>query len=135
MRDERVAEDRALSFGAGLRRSEIAALRPGGRGGHRAARADCGSALRRGAWKRRLVRRTTRAGGSRDRNGTRRVVGRTSERMGALRHPVVAHRLCACSHVLGFRRFSLRGLAKARCEWDLVCLALNVKRLHVRKAT
>ncbi len=38
-------------------------------------------------------------------------------------------------HVLGFRRFSLRGLAKARCEWDLVCLALNVKRLHVLKAT
>ena len=34
-------------------------------------------------------------------------------------------------HVLGFRRFSLRGLAKVRCEWDLVCLALNVKRLHV----
>ena len=33
----------------------------------------------------------------------------------------------------GFRRFSLRGLAKARCEWDLVCLALNVKRLHVLK--
>ena len=37
-------------------------------------------------------------------------------------------------HVLGFRRFSLRGLAKARCEWDLVCLALNVKRLHVLTA-
>ena len=36
-------------------------------------------------------------------------------------------------HVLGFRRFSLRGLAKARCEWHLVCLALNVKRLHVLK--
>ena len=33
-------------------------------------------------------------------------------------------------HVLGFRRFSLRGLAKVRCEWDLVCLALNVKRLQ-----
>ena len=31
---------------------------------------------------------------------------------------------------LGFRRFSLRGLAKAGCEWDLVCLALNVKRLR-----
>ena len=29
--------------------------------------------------------------------------------------------------VLGFRRFSLRGLAKVRGEWDLVCLALNVK--------
>ncbi len=34
-------------------------------------------------------------------------------------------------HVLGFRRFSLRGLAKARREWDLVCLALNVKRLQL----
>jgi transposase len=32
--------------------------------------------------------------------------------------------------VLGFRRFSLRGLAKARGEWNLVCLAVNLKRLH-----
>ena len=31
--------------------------------------------------------------------------------------------------VLGFRRFSLRGLNKVQGEWDLVCLALNVKRL------
>ena len=37
-------------------------------------------------------------------------------------------------HVLGFRRFSLRGLTKVRGEWDLVCLALNVKRLHVLMA-
>ena len=37
-------------------------------------------------------------------------------------------------HVLGFRRFSLRGLAKVRGEWVLVCLALNVKRLHVLMA-
>ena len=33
-------------------------------------------------------------------------------------------------HVLGFRRFSMRGLGKAQVEWDLVCLALNVKRLQ-----
>ena len=32
---------------------------------------------------------------------------------------------------MGFRRFSLRGLEKVRGEWDLVCLALNVRRLHV----
>lgn len=32
--------------------------------------------------------------------------------------------------VLGFRRFSLRGEAKARGEWSLVCLAVNVKRCH-----
>ena len=31
--------------------------------------------------------------------------------------------------VLGFRRFTLRGLAKVRGEWDLVCLALNIKRM------
>ena len=32
--------------------------------------------------------------------------------------------------VLGFRRFRLRGLNKVQGEWDLVCLALNVKRLQ-----
>ena len=35
---------------------------------------------------------------------------------------------------LGFRRFSFRGLGKVRCEWDLVCLALNVKRLQGMQA-
>lgn len=33
-------------------------------------------------------------------------------------------------HVLGFRRFSLRGREKAGLEWTLVCLAWNFKRLH-----
>ncbi len=32
--------------------------------------------------------------------------------------------------VLGFRRFSVRGLDKVRGEWDLACLALNIKRLQ-----
>jgi transposase len=32
--------------------------------------------------------------------------------------------------VLGFRQFSLRGLDAADCEWCLVCLAFNLKRLH-----
>lgn len=31
---------------------------------------------------------------------------------------------------LGFRQFSLRGLAAAAGEWTLVCLAFNLKRLH-----
>ena len=30
---------------------------------------------------------------------------------------------------MGFRRFSVRGPAKARDEWDLACLALNVVRM------
>ena len=33
--------------------------------------------------------------------------------------------------VLGFRQFSLRGLMAAAGEWCLVCLAFNLKRLHV----
>lgn len=32
--------------------------------------------------------------------------------------------------VIGFRQFSLRGLAAATGEWWLVCLAFNLKRLH-----
>ena len=35
---------------------------------------------------------------------------------------------------LGFRQFSLRGLAAAAGEWCLVCLAFNLKRLHVLQA-
>ena len=31
-------------------------------------------------------------------------------------------------------RFSLRGLAKVRGEWDLVCLAVNAKRLRAMAA-
>lgn len=30
----------------------------------------------------------------------------------------------------GFRRFSLRGLNKVRCEWKMVCLASNLLKLH-----
>jgi transposase len=33
-------------------------------------------------------------------------------------------------HVLGFRQFSVRGEANTRGEWTLVCLAVNLKRLH-----
>jgi hypothetical protein len=37
--------------------------------------------------------------------------------------------------VLGFRQFSLRGLAAAAGEWCLVCLAFNLKRLHVLRTS
>jgi IS5 family transposase len=32
--------------------------------------------------------------------------------------------------VLGFRRFSLRGLEATKAEWNLICLAVNLKRMH-----
>lgn len=32
--------------------------------------------------------------------------------------------------VLGFRQFSFRGVEKVSAEWDLVCLAVNLRRIH-----
>lgn len=37
--------------------------------------------------------------------------------------------------ILGFRQFSLRGLKKVSGEWCLVCLAFNLKRLHILMTT
>ena len=39
-------------------------------------------------------------------------------------------RIGIIKEVLGFRQFSLRGLAQVTGEWILVCLAYNIKRLH-----
>lgn len=36
--------------------------------------------------------------------------------------------------ILGFRQMSMRGLAKAKAEWSLVCTVLNLKRMHVMSA-
>jgi hypothetical protein len=32
-------------------------------------------------------------------------------------------------HVIGFRQFGLRGLTKVKGEWNLVCLATNIRRM------
>ena len=32
--------------------------------------------------------------------------------------------------VVGFREFSFRGVRKVSAEWDLVCLSINLRRLH-----
>jgi len=37
--------------------------------------------------------------------------------------------------VMGFRQFALRGLIAAAGEWNLVCLAYNLKRLHILHIT
>ena len=36
--------------------------------------------------------------------------------------------------VLGFQRFSVRGLTKVSGEWDLVCACLNIRRLNTLQA-
>ena len=35
-------------------------------------------------------------------------------------------------NVLGFQAFLLRGLEAVRGEWNLVCLALNLRRMNQR---
>ena len=47
-----------------------------------------------------------------------------------LRRQTVEPVFGAIKAVLGFTRFSLRGLDKVAGEWDLVALAYNCKRLH-----
>ena len=37
-------------------------------------------------------------------------------------------------HVLGFRAFLMRGVRKVRGEWNLVCLALNLRRMSTKLA-
>ena len=49
----------------------------------------------------------------------------------SLRKSTVEPVIGIIKEVLGFRQFSLRGLAAVAGEWCLVCLAYNLKRLHV----
>jgi hypothetical protein len=49
----------------------------------------------------------------------------------ALRKQTVEPVFGIIKSVMGFRQFSLRGLAKVSGEWNLVCLAWNVKRMAV----
>ncbi len=48
----------------------------------------------------------------------------------ALRKCTVEPVIGIIKEVLGFRQFSLRGLAAVAGEWCLVCLAFDLKRLH-----
>ncbi|MBU1994664.1 transposase [bacterium] len=34
---------------------------------------------------------------------------------------------------MGFRQFMLRGFEKAKGEWNLICIAYNLKRLHTMR--
>jgi hypothetical protein len=35
---------------------------------------------------------------------------------------------------MGFRQFLLRGIDKVRGEWALVCIAYNIRKLHLPNA-
>jgi transposase len=65
---------------------------------------------------------------------TRRMADRLASQDGRARYrrrkAIVEPVIGWIKEVLGFRRFRLRGAAKARGEWTLVCLAVNLKRWH-----
>lgn len=65
---------------------------------------------------------------------TQRMADRLKSEAGRARYrrrkAIVEPVLGWIKEVLGFRHFSLRGAAKARGEWNLVCLALNLRRWH-----
>ncbi len=67
---------------------------------------------------------------------TARLAHRTATAAGRacdkLRQQTIEPAFGVIKAVLGFRRFSLRGLAKVALEWTLVTLAYNLKRLHRR---
>jgi transposase len=65
---------------------------------------------------------------------TERLAHRTATAAGRqrykLRQQTIEPAFGVIKEALGFRRFSLRGLAKVSLEWTLVTLAYNLKRLH-----
>jgi transposase/IS5 family transposase len=48
----------------------------------------------------------------------------------ALRKSMIEPIFGVIKHVMGFRQFMLRGFEKAKGEWNLMCIAYNLKRLH-----
>ena len=58
--------------------------------------------------------------------------GESGRRSYRLRKTTVEPVFGLIKRVLGFRRFTLRGLEKANLEWTLVALAHNLRYLHAR---
>jgi molybdopterin-binding protein len=52
----------------------------------------------------------------------------------AIRKSTVEPAFGVIKAVMGFDRFSLRGCTAVSGEWDLACIAWNIKRLHVLSA-
>ena len=62
----------------------------------------------------------------------RRLAARGGRRKYARRKHLVEPAIGWLKRVLGFRQFSVRGLAKVAGEFGLVCAALNIRRMRDR---
>jgi transposase len=60
-----------------------------------------------------------------------RLQTRAGRALYAKRKSTIEPRFGIIKAAMGFRRFLLRGLRAVQGEWDLVCLACNLRRLHV----
>lgn len=60
-----------------------------------------------------------------------KLAGETGSKRYRRRKAIVEPVVGWIKEVLGFRRFSLRGQLKVTGEWNLVCLAVNIKRFRV----
>jgi hypothetical protein len=56
---------------------------------------------------------------------------RTPALAGGARECTVEPVIGIIKEIMGFRQFSLRGLKKVTGEWCQVCLAFNLKRMHI----
>jgi hypothetical protein len=59
-----------------------------------------------------------------------RLQTRTGKALYALRKSTVEPVIGIIKSVMGFDHFSLRGLVNVTGEWNLACLAYNIKRMH-----
>jgi len=64
-----------------------------------------------------------------------RLQTREGRALYAKRKSTIEPRFGIIKAAMGFRRFLLRGLRAVQGEWDLVCIACNLRRLHVLTAT
>ncbi len=62
---------------------------------------------------------------------TYRMTTQAGRTVYALRKQTVEPVFGIIKHVMGFRRFSLRGFDKVVGEWTLATLAWNVKRMNI----
>jgi hypothetical protein len=61
-----------------------------------------------------------------------RLLAPAGQKLYGLRRTTVEPAIGIIKSALGLRTFHLRGMAKVRTEWTLVCLALNCRRLTLR---